>query len=155
MTTFNSSSDVIDSRDIIDRIEELEGTLQAAHEEALADASTNLDFEEWVEAVYADAGPAHCHEYHGEAEEYRELKALEGQAESSPDWQYGESLINEDYFTDYIEELIKDCYEMPKDMNSGNWPWRHMVMDYESAAEEAKVDYMEVSFWGNTFLIRA
>ena len=44
---------------------------------------------------------------------------------------------------------------MPKEMDSGNWPYRHMTMNFEAAAEEAKQDYMEVDFDGNTFLIRA
>lgn len=74
--------------------------------------------------------------------------------ESSPDWSYGETLIREDYFTKYIEELIDDCYEIPKEMNSGEWPWRHMTIDYEAAAEEAKQDYMELNYDGVTYFIR-
>lgn len=90
-----------------------------------------------------------------EKEELLTLEELAEQAESSPDWTYGETLISDNYFTQYIEEIISDCYELPKEFNSGKWPWRHMSIDYEAAAEEAKQDYMEVDFNGTTFLIRA
>lgn len=90
-----------------------------------------------------------------EKEELLTLETLAEQAESFPDWTYGETLISDNYFTQYIEELISDCYEIPKEFNSGEWPWRHMSIDYEAAAEEAKQDYMEVDFNGTTFLIRA
>jgi hypothetical protein len=150
-----NSNDVIDSRNIIERIEELEGELQTAHEQDTEDGTTNLDFEKWLLAVRADSSPAHCHELNDEVEELQELRQLAADCESSPDWNYGETLIREDYFTDYIEELINDCYEMPKQMNSGEWPYRHMTIDFCAAAEEAKADYFEVSFFGTVYLIRA
>ncbi|MFC3652706.1 hypothetical protein ACFONN_14200 [Dyella humi] len=43
---------------------------------------------------------------------------------------------------------------MPKEMNSGKWPWCHMTMDWEAAAEAAKVGYNEVTFNDVTYLIR-
>lgn len=152
--TIDADADVIDSRDVIARIEELESELETAHEAATDAGETTLDFDEWQEAVFADASPAHYHEYHAEVEELRELRALAEQGENASDWQYGETLIAEGYFTDYIEQQIDDGYQLPKEMKSGNWPWRHMTLDYEAAAEEAKVDYDEVTFWGRTFLIR-
>ncbi len=133
----STSDNTIDSRDVIARVEELTGERDSYNDEHEADDTS------WAKA------------FPMEAEELEELEKLAAEAEKSPDWLHGETLINEDYFTDYIEELIKDCYEMPKAMESGEWPWRHMTMDYEAAAKEAKVDYMEVSFRGVTFLIRA
>jgi hypothetical protein len=118
----DNTRDIIDSRDIIERLEDLR------------------DQDEWTIE---------------EKEELRILEIVAADGEDSPDWQYGETLIRESYFTDYIEELINDCYEMPKELNSGEWPWRHMAIDYEAAAAEAKVDYMEIDFDGVTYLIRA
>ena len=63
--------------------------------------------------------------------------------------------FNDDYFTEYIKELIDDCYEMPKEINSGRWPYNHITVDYESAAEEAKQDYLSVDYDGATFWIKA
>ena len=132
----DNSADVLDSRDIIARIEELQ--------------SERDDFEPNEEEgiTWADDNP-------DEAAELAALEALAEEASGSPDWLHGETLIRESYFTDYIEELIRDCYEMPKEITSGAWPWRHVTVDYEGAAEEAKADYIEVDFDGVTYLIRA
>lgn len=155
MSKFSNSDDTIDSRDIIERIEELESTLEAAHEQETEDGLTNLSFDEWLEAVIKDQSAAHAHECWDDANELQILQALASEGEDSPDWLHGETLINETYFTDYIEQLIDDCYEMPKQLNSGDWPYRHMTIDYGAAAEEAKVDYLEVTFDGTVYLIRA
>ena len=149
---FDNTSNTIDSRDVIARIEELEAELTTEYEqyeeEYLSKTSEAAggapEYEDWL--MLDDTF---------EKEELITLKKLADQAESSPDWLHGEQLINAEYFTQYIEELINDCYEMPKEINSGEWPWRHVTIDYEAAAEEAKQDYMEVDFNGNTFLIRA
>lgn len=134
MRNIDNTADVIDSRDIIERIEELEGERDAHNEDGPE--------EDWATAFFFEAA------------ELATLKALAEQAESTPDWQYGETLIRESYFTDYIEEMVRDCYELPKEFDSGAWPWNNMKMDWDGAAEEAKVDYMEVDFDGVTYLIR-
>lgn len=143
----SNTDDTIDSRDVIARIAELKNT-QEELSSAIREARDDKEEEE-AKNVYED--------WQG-SDEYTELehlRALQKQAEDSPDWTHGETLINELYFTDYIEELINDCYDLPKELNSGNWPWRHLTIDYEAAANEAKTDYMEVDFDGVTFLIRA
>lgn len=151
MTKFSNFDDVIDSRDIIERIEELEG-----EREALQETINNMNtasaygLEKETEAIAALA------EWDADnLKELQTLQALASEAEHSSDWSYGETLINETYFTDYIEQLIDECYEMPKQMNSDEWPYRHVTIDYEAAAEEAKADYSEVNFDGVIFLIRA
>ena len=118
----DNTQDIIDSRDIIARIEELEGIENQGSEEA---------------------------------QELAILLKVQEQAEDCADYQYGEVLIRESYFTDYIKELIDDCYELPKEFNSGAWPWRHMTLDYEAAANEAKDDYTWIDFDGVTYLIRS
>lgn len=62
--------------------------------------------------------------------------------------------IREDAFEDYIKDLIDECYEMPKEMESGQWPYRHITIDYAAAADEARQDYYEVDFDGVTYLCR-
>jgi hypothetical protein len=125
MSTFDNNTDVIDSRDIIERIEELEAQLD--------------DNEITPE----------------ELEELTTLRALAEECEGCSDWEYGAQLIRDSYFTDYIEELITDCYELPKELTSGEWPYRHITVDYEAAADEAAQDYAEVDYDGVTYLIRA
>ena len=90
-----------------------------------------------------------------EHEELAALKALASEAESSPDWQYGETLIRDSYFTEYTEQLIDDCYpEVSKALASSDWPMTCLKMDYEQAARDLKVDYMPVEFNGSTYWIR-
>lgn len=120
--TIDNSADIIDSREVIDRIEELETLTDTAE----------LD----------------------EVEELRSLLKVAEQGSGSPDWPYGEALIRDTYFTRYIEELIDDCYSLPKELTSGDWPWRHITVDYEAAADEAKADYIDVDFDGVTYWIR-
>lgn len=126
-STISNSDDMIDSRDVIARIEELE--------------SSQVD----------DPGSWTLEDH----DELMALRELASDGEDSPDWTHGETLIRESYFTDYIRDLINECYEMPKEFGSGSWPYRHMTIDYEAAAEEAKVDYSEVDFDGVTYLIRS
>ena len=67
----------------------------------------------------------------------------------------GETIIAESYFVDYIKEMIDDCYALPKELTSGEWPYRHITINYEAAAEEAKADYAELTFRGRNFYILA
>lgn len=141
----SNTDNTIDSRDVIARIAELEELRRETLEKTQALSTLKLEACKAVSEFDAS----------DEGQELTALKNLADQAEDSPDWEYGETLINESYFTDYIEELIADCYELPEELNSGDWPWRHITIDYEAAADEAKTDYMEVDFDGVTFLIRA
>lgn len=129
----SNTEETIDSREIIERIEELQG-----------------ERESWLETSaqpWPDAYPE-------EAAELAALEKLAEQASAAPDWRYGEILVRESYFTDYIRELIDDCYEIPIEINSGQWPWRHMSMDYEAAAADAQSDYIDADFNGVTYFIR-
>lgn len=87
-------------------------------------------------------------------EDYQRMKALEELVSECEgyvsDWRYVE-LIHEDNFEGYIENLINDCYELPQ---SSEWPFRHLTLDLEAAADEARQDYKEVDLDGETYLVR-
>lgn len=119
---FDGTEDQIDSREIIERIEELNEKFP-------------LDFDEHAEHVA--------------------LLKLASEAESSPDWAYGEQLISDSYFIEYTEQLIDDCYpEVSKALASSAWPMTCLKMDYELAARVLKFDYFDVTFNGSTYWIR-
>ena len=82
------------------------------------------------------------------AQEYLALKKFADDAGS-----FDEAIL-EGAFEKYIRDLIDECYEMPKEMQSGQWPYRHITIDYAAAAEEARQDYYEVDFDGVTYLCR-
>lgn len=119
-------ADVIDSRDIISRIEDLES----------ADDENPLSEDDAKELADLQAFASECADY-------------------ASDWKHGESIIADSYFTDHIKELVNDCYEMPKNMDSGKWPFCHMTIDWEAAADQAKGDYTEVTFQGMSYWIRS
>ena len=131
--------DVIDSRDVISRIDDLREELESAHSIQVGEDGddANEDFDEWLERASANAN----HAYHNEASELVGLENLASEAEDCGDWKFGATLVHEDYFTEYTEQMIKDCYSMPKEFESGNWPFRHMTIDYDAAADELKSDY--------------
>jgi hypothetical protein len=122
MNTLSNRSDVIDSRDVIERIE----VLRSEREDVGDMWETN------------------------EPEDASELAALESlQAEAedyATDWPYGATLIRRSYFTEAMDELVADCYEMPKDLPS----WMTIALDY-GALEQ---DYTSVDFDGVEYLIR-
>lgn len=143
-TQIDNTQDVIYSRDVIDRLDELKDQLEAEHE----GQETTLSFEYWIQDENNSKNP-------DDVKEYRALVALADEAEDYGDWQYGEQLIRRSYFVEYTEQLIDDCYEMPKDLNSGKWPYCHMKIDYEAAAEHLEQDYTSVDFDGVEYLIRS
>jgi hypothetical protein len=151
-TELDLTADVIDVRDIIARVEELESKLEEGHEQETEEGATNLDFEEWVLAVRADASAAHCHELHDEAEELATLTAILDDLKSNGgdekwrgDW-YPVTLIRESYFEEAMDELVADCYEVPKNLPS----FMTITLDYVAL----QMDYTSTEIDGVTYLYR-
>lgn len=142
----SNTDDVIDSRDVIARIEELQ-ELHDALEEAEKERADcgNCTAEELAEldaAVEAaqDAFPD------DEASELAALKSLADEAEGyAGDWKYGATLIHESYFVEYCRELVSDIGDMPREIPA------YIEIDWDKTAENLKVDYTEVDFDGETY----
>ena len=133
MADVNNTQDVLDSRDVIARIDELSDELDGG---AIDDETSTF----MVDGV-------DCDEEH---EELEALKALAEEASGSPDWQYGETLIRDSYFTEYAEELANDIGAV-----DANAQWPMSFIDWDAAAEALKQDYMSVDFDGVEYWIRA
>ncbi len=149
MSRVDNSCDVIDSRDVIERIAELQ---------ELADAVSEAR-EAFNDLVDPDGPEIECAEAEIEAAQeafdedlQSELAALKSLAEEASgyaaDWEYGETLIRDSYFTDYAREMLEDCGDLPK-----NLP-HYIEIDWEATARNIRVDYTEVDFDGVTYLIR-
>lgn len=123
MTTdaITNDADVLDSRDIIDRIEELQG---------------RKDDEEQTDPLNEE-----------EADELAALVALAEEAEGyADDWRHGATLIRETYFTDYTEELLQDIGDLPKNLPGYvviDWEAtaRNIQVDY------TPVEFDGVTYW--------
>jgi DNA repair exonuclease SbcCD ATPase subunit len=161
MKSIDNSIDVIDSRDIIERIEELESereTLAATVEdnestlnELVEDKDSELDEVKKAKEELEDAKQA-LKDF-DESEDGRELKTLQNvaeQCEGYGDWSYGEALIRESYFEDYARELAEDIGAINRDAQ-----WPNNCIDWEQAARELKVDYTEIDFDGISYYMRA
>lgn len=130
-----NTDDIIDSRDVIERIEEL----QAAR----------LDFEHDDAGNLIGAGPTWSEEHPDEFAELMALQALRDDAEGyADDWQYGETLIRESYFVEYCRELVSDIGDLPRELPS------YIVIDWSATSQNLRVDYTEVDFDGVTYLVR-
>lgn len=127
--TISNSDDMIDSRDVIERIEELSNARDEAAEGGDEAVSS------W-EQEYGD--------------ELKAIESLADEASGSPDWEHGEALIRDSYFTEYAEQFANDVGRVSGDME---WPLCHI--DWEAAAEDLQQDYTSVDFDGVTYWIRS
>ena len=127
----SNNGDIIDSRDVIARIEALQDerdTMEQTSPEALV---------EWDNS--------------DEGQELKALLALADEAEGYvDDWKHGAALIRESYFAEYAEQLAEDI----GDYNSRDVKWPYTCIDWEKAADELRGDYTEVDFSGVTYLVR-
>jgi hypothetical protein len=136
----DNMADVIDSRDVIGRIEELQEEraelaflIEDIEEDKLQDAISDL--EQWDEE---------------NGDELRSLKALAEEAEGyAADWKYGEALIRDSYFKEYAMQLAEDIGAI-----NGDATWPNNCIDWDQAAKELRMDYTAVEFDGLTYWIR-
>ena len=133
MTYPSNSDDYIDSRDVIKAIEELESECDDLYPDGWDDDTEESDDDS------AGALP-----------ELRDLLALQDEADGSPDWQHGETLIRDSYFEDYAQQLAEDIGAIGTDL-----PWPACHIDWEAAASALQIDYMSVDFDGVEYWIRA
>lgn len=126
-----------DSIGINEGIGEMEEQIEAA-QTALDEAKEELEDAQKALADWED-------------EYLPELEALEDCAEELENYcdSSGETLINEDYFTEYCEELVSDIGDLPRVIPS------YIEIDWEATAENLKADYSTIEINGNTFYYRA
>jgi hypothetical protein len=132
-----NSADVIDSRDVIERIDELDSEIETLRDEA--DAAREV----------GELSDAMLGELEDLMSEMKALRDLQNEAESSPNWRHGETLIRDSYFEEYAEQLADDIGAI--DAKAG-WPCN--CIDWEAAADLLRQDYSAVDFDGVTYWIR-
>lgn len=122
--------DIIDSRDVIARIADLE----SERDDVMSDGEHDL-----IRAFEQDHG--------AELDALRHL-AAEG-ADYCEDWDFGVALIRDSYFQEYAEQLADDIGAIRSD---ATWPLNHI--DWEAATRELKYDYSELTFRGVSYWAR-
>lgn len=164
--------DILDTRDLekrrqelVDEQEVLEMTISDA-EEAVAAAREYLeDFEEpencdtagVVAKLQEDLRDAESNLQEAkvaledflasdDGAELRELNDLEGEIS---EWRYGETLIAEEDFTEYCQQLCEDTGDIPQDLP------HYIVIDWEATAKNLKMDYSSCEYQGTEYLYRS
>jgi len=124
----DNSIDILDSRVVKERIDELE--------DLLIDKLTDVKKESKDEAE----------EVKSELDSLNELR--DKASTLAPDWDYGAILIRDSYFEEYAKELAEDIGVVSRDFN-----WSNSHIDWTSAAEEFQMDYACVDFDGIDYWI--
>lgn len=141
-TELSNRQDVIDSRDVIERIEALEAEREDLKSEA--DDYTNVKRAEAQEKL------AEWDES-DEGQELKALKELAKEAEDySRDWRHGETLIRDSYFKEYAQDLADDIGAVNKESS-----WPNNFIDWDAASDALKQDYARVDFDGVAYWIRS
>lgn len=122
--TLDFTADIIDVRDIIARVEELDPEY--------SDIKLTDDEAEELAALRAILD---------------ELKGNGGDEQWRGDW-YPVTLIRDSYFTYYAREMLEDCGTIPRDLPS----W--VVIDWDATAGNVRMDYTPVEIDGSTYWYR-
>jgi hypothetical protein len=120
-------SGVIDSRDVLEYLDELGTELQTLKEDNPAE-----DDEEVAEL---ELKLSKLKEFSEECEGY------------NSDWVHGAQLIPSDYFTEYAKELVEDIGDIPRDLP------HYIAIDWDATAENLKVDYTTVEYDGTEYYL--
>jgi hypothetical protein len=168
----SNSEDIIDSRDIIARIEELEAEIEAeeisedngAEPQLDEDGNTKVETatcgtcgKSWNDALISSSTPTpggRCpyEHIHDEIEELKVLHSLAEEASGyAADWSHGETLIRDSYFEDYAQQLAEDIGATNSEA-AHQWPLT--CIDWKQAARELQMDYTSVDYDGVTYWIR-
>lgn len=118
------TADIIDIRDIIERVEELEPEVDSNGE--------GDHISEWkmLTAILSD------------------LQGMGGDEQWRDEW-YPVTLIRDSYFQTYAQELAEDIGAIKADAT-----WPHTCIDWEHAARELRYDYSSIEINGATYWTR-
>ena len=136
MTDISNSDDLIDVRDIIERIE----TLEALREPGPVDLGSEEDNEADQDSLFAELASLEAL--------MAELCGNGGDEQWRGDW-YPITMIRDSYFRDYAQELAEDIGAI-----NAQATWPNNCIDWDQAARELRMDYTSVDFDGVTYWVR-
>jgi len=157
MSDISNYEDIMDSRDIIERI----GEIEPWHVEwtEAPETAVSLDVASFATRDDADAYLAESEdrdalevvEYEDEADELKTLTELvEELRQSSGDSpEDGITLIRDSYFKDYAIQFAEDIGAIEDDAR-----WPATCIDWDKAADELQMDYTSVQFGDVTYWVR-
>lgn len=129
--------DIVGRQEIEQRLWELE----TERDELLNETCENLTEEQDEDTVREETALI----WEKQTDEGQEWRTLTDVLEEMGDADY---LIAEVHFSDYVEEMLKDCGDIPRDL-----PW-YVEIDWETTAQNVRQDYSELEWDGHTYLYR-
>lgn len=141
----DSNEDVLDSRDLVERQQEIEEELTPEDAEFYETFSSPDDFAEHIRN-HPDGDDDLAAEYMTLYDFNEEGQSTFGAAE----WDLGVTLVNDSHFEDYARQLADDVGAV---RHAGFWP--NQFIDWSAAAEALQVDYTSIEYDGTTFWGRA
>lgn len=133
----------MDTRDLIERREELKEQVLTDFQ----DTFSHYEVETYEDIAFAEEEIQSWVE--DNEEELKEIEAIDNlENEIGSEFTYGVTLIEEEDFEDYCEELVKDCGYISDDFPS----W--IEIDWAETTNNMSEDYSEVDFMGETYLYR-
>lgn len=152
----NPTEDIIDSRDVIETVNEAEVEIEDAREE-VEDTAEALAAEEKREDTCADMISELRHalkvaraNLEALILEYQPLFDFASEFKGyAADYEHGEAAIRDSYFVEYAEQMAEDIGAIGRNMS---WPLNHI--DWDAAADELKSDYTAIEFDGVTYWVR-
>lgn len=87
-------------------------------------------------------------DFEDELKQIEEIDTIENECS---EFSFGETLIDEDDFEEYCEELVSDIGYLPKELPS----FISNNIDWSGVADDMKQDYSEIDYQGNTYLYRS
>ena len=131
----NNGQDVMDSRDVLERVEELETEIEDL-DGSESDLGDFVSLADDIEGLKAELKP---------------IKAFADElTDATAEAIHGEPVIRDSFFTAYAQDLAEDVGVLPA---LTAWPMN--CIDWDEAASELKVDYTEVEFDGVSYFIRS
>jgi len=139
------TTDFLDTRDLNEKREELKTQIFDAfieefpQYEEITESYEDINFDEEEIQGFLDL-------WNDEIEEIKEIDNIEDECS---EFNFGETLINEDYFTEYVKELLTDCGYISSDFP--HW----IEINWEETASNVMQEYSELEYQGQTFYFRS
>lgn len=149
MRDISIGDNILDSRDVIKKFDELNeelDTLKQVVADAYDDWDQNRDDDGMIEALKQSVVSL---QDWSDWDEYKQWKEFCEEGESLSEWTYGETLILDDYFQAYAQQLADDIGATREE----GWP--NNCIDWEQAADQLKRDYTAIEIDGTTYWARA
>lgn len=131
MADLDGMDDVFDSRDVVERINEI--ALEYGPREG--DSIDTLHLEDATDE---------------EREEFDTLVSFRDSIHDVSGFDFGITFISDGYFRTYAQDLAEDIGAIDRD---ATWPLNRI--DWDAAADDLLIDYSQVEFYGATYYYRA